>query len=149
VASARFAIHDNVISGINTPDCNGAGIQLQLLNELTDAVIARNTWIVAGASPKAISFAGAPLVRLVLNGNVFSPSTYGLIGTGTGVGTVTLTQYAPGVTFTNNVLPGANCSLYPATTSCPSALPATLPTSTAGADLAKVTAATMTSVVAP
>ena len=144
MTSARFAIHDNVFRDLNVAPCTGAGMQVQLLTGLTDATIARNTFVVGGSSTKSVSFDGPPTVRLTLDGNVFSRSSYGVIGSGTGEGISTLTKYAPDGVFTGNALTGAVCSRYPVTTLCPSTFP-----TTGGADAAKVSAMTTNALVNP
>ena len=74
-------------------------------------------------------------------------------GSGTATGTGTLNVYTPGGVFAYDVLSGGDCTYYPATTSCPSAIPSApglgYDARTIGADKAKVTAATNGVIVGP
>ena len=58
-----------------------------------------------------------------------------------------------GGVFSYDVIPGTDCAYYPATTSCPSSIPASpglgYDSRTIGADMAKINAATSGVIVAP
>jgi hypothetical protein len=59
----------------------------------------------------------------------------------------------PGGVFSYDVIVGADCVLYPATTTCPSSMPSTVGTGydarAIGADVNKVNSATSSAIVAP
>jgi hypothetical protein len=148
--STRFDIHDNVVKNVrpNASTWGGQGVVWQLLTDLHSAHIYRNTVYSDASSNTAITFDGAPVDSLDFRGNVVHHGAYGVKGGGTSDGSVTLAKFAPGATFTDNVIVGGgSCTQYPAGNTCPAAFPA--PSIGVGADEAKVAAFTAGAVVAP
>jgi uncharacterized protein YjdB len=148
VPAARFTIHDNLVQNLGYA---GEGIPLQLLDALSDVIVAHNTFM--NAVKKAVSLDGGVMSRIVIHSNVLPNGTYGVQGTGQPVGTASINYYMPGGVFAYDQLVGGNCSVYPATTTCPSTIPASQPAGydgrAIGADLAKVNAMTSGVSVAP
>jgi hypothetical protein len=114
-------------------------------------LIAHNSW--SNAGNQAISFDGGATTRTVIHSNIIPSGVYGVKGSGTAGGTSTLNYYAPGGVFSYDVIPGTDCAYDPATTSCPSSIPASpglgYDARTIGADMTKVNAATSGVIVAP
>lgn len=134
VAASRFDIRHNLIQNVRPAAWGGDGICFQLLSQATDMQLRRNTCQNSTSANTAITMDGAAMVRLVMDGNAMHHGAYGIKGAGTGDGTASLTAFAPGYVFTNNVVVGGSpCTQYPATTLCPTTF-AGLPTASAGAD---------------
>jgi uncharacterized protein YjdB len=150
VPAARLTVVDNSITNLAAP-YGGDGIPLQILGGIYDGIIAHNSW--SNAGNQAISFDGGATTRLVIHSNVLPNGAYGVKGSGTGTGTSTLSVYAPGGIFAYVTMVGADCTSYPATTTCPSSIPSSLPLGydarTVGANMSQVNAATAGVVVAP
>ena len=148
VPAARFAIYDNLVQNLGYA---GEGIPLQLLDALSDVIVAHNTF--TNAVKKAVSLDGGVMSRIVIHSNVLPNGTYGVQGTGQPVGTASIDYYMPGGVFAYDQLVGGNCSVYPVTTTCPSTIPSAQPAGydgrAIGADLAKVNAMTSGVSVAP
>ena len=151
VPAARISIHDNVFETLGTGIYAGGGIPLQILGGTYDVLVAHNSFSNAGI--KAVSFDGGPSTRTVIHSNVLPNGEYGVHGSGTAVGMNSISNYMPGGVFSYDVIPGADCNLYPATTICPSSMPSSLGNGydgrTIGADMSKVNSATSTAVVSP
>ena len=112
--TARVAIVNNLFQDVGRDPFTGeAGIIFQLLSDLQDISIVNNTTVLAGVARHAVALDYLPEARLTLVNNVFPTTTYGIYGSNIGVGTVALTQYAPGATVGGNVLPGQSGSAYP------------------------------------
>jgi hypothetical protein len=151
VPAARIAVYDNVIENIGISPYNGDGIPLQILGNTSDVIVAHNSW--SNARNMAISFDGGATTRTVIHSNIIPNGNYGVKGSGTAAGTSTLNYYTPGGVFAYDAIPGADCAYYPATTSCPSSIPASpglgYDARTIGADMSKVNGATSGVIVSP
>jgi hypothetical protein len=119
--AARFTIHDNLADAVNVRPFLGPGITLQVLGDVADLVFVHNTTI-APTGNSATMFDGRPNTRLVMHSNVFTNGQYGIFGSGKGIGLPMLQFYAPKAIFERNVIVGADCGVYPPTTSCPTKL---------------------------
>ena len=108
----RISIVNNVMS-------NTRGRMFQLLGDLQDVEITRNT--VFGES-SIVMFDGAPQTGLRVTQNVFTRTQYGVSGSGTGEGIASLTKYAPGADFSANVAVGAPSHVYPTGNAFPAAV---------------------------
>jgi hypothetical protein len=170
VPAARFTIHDNLTDNVNVGQFNGPGIGLQVIGDVQDIIFAHNTTI-APSGNSATMFDGNPNTRFVMHSNLLSHGQYGVFGSGKGVGKGAIAFYTPNALFANNTMIGGNCKLYPAGTSCPLTLalvgfvnsllgdyrlglPSVLRAlgydgQDVGADVAKVSSATMGVIVAP
>jgi len=105
IPAARIAIQNNLIYGIGATGFDGSGRGFLLGGgsaSLSDLTIEHNT--VLGQSNTAITFSAQPTVRLSVTDNVLDGGRYGIHGDNVGAGTATLTAYAPGATFSGNVL---------------------------------------------
>ena len=151
VPAARIAVIDNVIENLGRSPFNGDGIPLQILGGTYDVLVAHNSWSNAGTM--AVSFDGAATTRTAIHSNILPNGFYGVKGGGTGTGTGTLNVYIPGGVFAYDAMVGGECTVYPATTTCPSTIPASpgpgYDARTIGADRAKVSAATSGVIVNP
>ena len=125
----RVAIVNNLFTGIDAARWGGSGILFQILNGTADLRIENNTAFHSGAT---IVAEGEPHRGFVYRANLTSKNTYGIIGTGTGPETPTISAYFPGalieknIRFTGDRLPGS---------------PSIAPVARAGADLSAVCAA--------
>jgi hypothetical protein len=103
--AARFLVEHNLIDGVNVPGFAGTGRTFSLFQDVADVTIRHNT--VPQTTNSAITFdglPGQPAQRLVVRDNLMAGGAYGLIGSGTGIGTLTLERWAPGAVFLGNVL---------------------------------------------
>lgn len=119
IPMTRVSVYDNVFDSLSTAD--GEGLGFQVLDALVDVILLHNTFSNTGNN--AIGFDAAAGVRTVINANLIPVGQYGVKGSGTAQGTPTIVKWMPGGLFLNNIIPGADCSLYPATTSCTLASP--------------------------
>ncbi|HLM18047.1 MAG TPA: Ig-like domain-containing protein [Acidimicrobiia bacterium] len=151
VPAARISIYDNVITNLGSNPWAGEGIPLQILGGTYDVVVAHNSW--SNAGNQAISFDGGASTRTVIHSNVIPNGAYGVKGSGTGSGYTTINNYMPGGLFSYDVIVGADCSVYPATTTCPSSAPSSpgigYDARTIGPDMSKINSATSGAIVAP
>jgi len=151
VPAARISIYDNVITNLGSSPWAGEGIPLQILGGTYDVVVAHNSW--SNAGNQAISFDGGASTRTVIHSNVIPNGVYGVKGSGTGSGFTTINNYMPGGLFSYDVIVGADCSVYPATTTCPSSAPSSpgigYDARTIGPDMTKINSATSSAIVAP
>ncbi len=118
----RVLFTQNLFVGIGRDPISGntGGRFAQIMHDHEDVQFVRNTF--AGSASAAVLLDGSPSVRFVLRDNVFGQSEYGVIGTGTGIGTAALTKYAPGAVVTGNALTSQNAAQYPAGNTFPAAL---------------------------
>jgi hypothetical protein len=118
VPAARFVIADNVVENVNVGQFAGDGRLFQLLPGVADVVLMHNTMVSAnGGNSGTIIFESPSLTRLVVHSNILSYGAYGVKGSGTTEGTVTLNMFAPGYLFTNNaLLSSGSANAYPAST---------------------------------
>jgi hypothetical protein len=151
VPAARISVYDNVVQNLGASPYLGDGIPLQILGGTYDIVVAHNSW--SNAGNQAVSFDGGASTRTVIHSNVIPNGAYGVKGSGTGIGMTTINNYMPGGVFSYDILVGADCNLYPATTTCPGAMPSSVGTGydarAIGADVNKVNSATSSAVVGP
>ncbi|MCU1677289.1 MAG: hypothetical protein JWM93_2047, partial [Frankiales bacterium] len=142
---------------INAGPYTGDGIAFQLLGTgvgMSDIYIVHNT-IRNGPSTysnQAIMSDGDRVNRLNFSAQAMYSGTYGVFMS-SGAGAAALAKFAPGAGFVSNLLVGADCTKYPATTICPATMPSALPLAadglSVGADLARIDAETSAAVVAP
>jgi hypothetical protein len=118
IPAARFTITNNLIEGVNVGPFAGDGIAFQLLNGLSDAIIAHNTILNQRSPQSTVVFDGPPLQRLVMHSNLFFHGEYGIHGANASGGAA-LQRYAPGTVFRRNAIVGANCAEFPPGTICP------------------------------
>lgn len=137
ITSARYDIRHNVFKNFT----RSQAIEVQLLSQITDVQLQRNTFLGMDAGGSAFSMdggGGVAAVRLVVKNTALHANAYGVKGSGLTAGTVSLAALAPGYVWSDNFLAGASsCGNYPATTTCALNFPA-LPTSLFGADTALV-----------
>jgi hypothetical protein len=116
VPAARIDITDNVVENVNTGAFTGDGHTLQLLGGLSDVLYAHNTVVSAnGGSASAVVLGALPVIqRLALHSNVFVHGAYGVKGTGTGEGKVSLAAFAPASLYARNLMIGGGSAVdYP------------------------------------
>jgi hypothetical protein len=97
----------------------GSGRLFQLLEGPTDVVIEHNT---ALHGENIITADGHPAARFVYRDNIAAHNAYGIFGSGTGVGRLTIATYFPGGVVRGNVIAGGNAGQYPADNMFPRSL---------------------------
>jgi len=111
--TSRILLQNNLFNDVGKdPFQNTASMAVQLLGDLVDVSIDRNTFLCNCQMQKAISFDGKPGVRTTITDNIFPASSYVLTGNGTGPGSATLNVFMPGGLFQRNTLPGARAQDY-------------------------------------
>lgn len=115
----RIAITHNVVYDVGGPVWGGGGTFLQILNGTADVVIEHNTVFQKG---NIITAEGPPHTGFVYRSNITPHNDYGIFGSGTGVGNLTLTRYFPGALVLNNVMTGGSATLYPSGNFFPASL---------------------------
>jgi hypothetical protein len=109
----RVTIVGNVFDRINTAEFPGNGRLVQTGQDVADLVVEHNTFIAENGGG-AIWFATlGPLERFRYANNVTTRGQYGVLGLNSTEGSVSLSEYAPGVTFAGNIVIGGQESLYP------------------------------------
>jgi len=100
--TVRVSVEHNLFTDIGTPRWGTNGMLFQVLGS-EDARVAHNT----GFGTKSfLTFSGAHNTRFAATNNIVALGTYGVSGSGTGLGTTALQTYAPGYQFEGNVLIG-------------------------------------------
>ena len=102
--AARIKISNNFFTGIaNT---------FLTINGYPDVTISNNTHFQSG---NIMTLYGDPSQNFVYENNITirDSKSYGVKGDSTGEGTIALGQFTPAAVFRNNVIAGANSSLYP------------------------------------
>ncbi|HXI28859.1 MAG TPA: hypothetical protein VNG89_10555 [Vicinamibacterales bacterium] len=106
----NIRIHDNVFDGIDREAWGGDGYFMLLTNAPRDIVVDHNTIVVQAGLVK-IARGVSPEIRFT--NNVATHGTYGIIGTGHGIGNDSIAAFLPGATIAHNVLAGGKASAYP------------------------------------
>jgi hypothetical protein len=91
----------------------GTGYFLYPMDNPRDVVVDHNTFI----SPDGygvVNASGTPTTGFVFTNNVARHNSYGIIGSGYGVGASSIAYYFPGAVIAGNVFAGGKASLYPA-----------------------------------
>lgn len=122
----RFLIKDNVLVEIGGAEW-GEGkapsyvdsILFALTGGVDDLTIDHNTAIHTGS---IIIADGAPYARFICTNNIVQHNSYGIKGSGYGVGNATLAQFFPSAVVRRNVMVGANATAYPADNYYPKSL---------------------------
>lgn len=132
----RVLVRNNLFTAVgNDPISGMKGVLVQLLSDHEDVTIVQNTFVGPQAN-NAVMFDGLPNKRLILFNNVFSATTYGIFGSGSGEGKLSLSTFAPGALVSGNVLTahGDIVNMYPAPNFFPSAIATTDFVNAAGGD---------------
>jgi len=99
---ARVSIEHNLFTDIGTPRWGTNGMLFQILGT-DDVRIAHNT----GFGTKSfLTFSGELNTRFTVTNNIVALGTYGVSGSGVGLGSQALQRYAPGHLFAGNILIG-------------------------------------------
>lgn len=110
--TSRLRIVANKFIGLGSDVLGGNGRLLQILDGGRDIDFSHNY---GESTHSFLLFDGPPTEHLNFTSNVVYAGLYGIIGSGTGSGTATLNQYAPGYTLEKNAIVGSiNLALYPA-----------------------------------
>lgn len=110
--TSRFTFYNNLFLEIGAPEWLSDGRALQLLNSPPDVWYVHNTTVAGNSFVTIDSKSSAP--GLVYRDNLVEHGTYGLFGSGEGMGTKALDAYFTGWVFEGNLIVGdANASGYP------------------------------------
>jgi hypothetical protein len=115
----RIVIRNNLFEDLGGPRWGGSGILFQLLNGAAQVVIEHNTALQTG---NIIMAEGRPHEGFVFRANIAPHNLYGIIGAGTGSGSVTLERHFPRAVVEHNVIAGAGANRYPRNNSFPASL---------------------------
>jgi hypothetical protein len=115
----RLKIHDNILLDIDGPKWGNPaqGRLFQVLEGPANVTIERNLgvqtnmFLVLDGRPRATGF--------IFRGNVAPHNALGAKGSGARTGVPSLDKFLQGYTFSENVLVGGVCALYPGGNSCP------------------------------
>jgi hypothetical protein len=106
----RITIRNNVFDDVGGARWGSDGRLFQVLAQAADVVIDHNTAFHTG---NIIMADQGPLAGFVYRNNITPHNDYGIIGTGTGVGSRTLSAYFPDAVVRRNVIAGGQAALYP------------------------------------
>lgn len=109
-------IRNNLFSEIDHNVWGGSGTFLQVGDAPADITVEHNTIIQSGNLVTAYGGSATspmPIVGFRLANNIGLHNTYGIFGTGKGVGNGAITAYFPGGVIVRNVLAGGQANLYP------------------------------------
>jgi Right handed beta helix region len=130
----RVLVRNNLFVDVGRDPVSGtAGRYLQLMSDHEDVTIMQNTFVGRGAN-NAVMFDGEPNKRLMLFNNVFGTNEYGILGSGYGEGTASLTQFAPRAIVEGNAIAGKLERQYPAGNLFPAAVETAAFVNAAGGD---------------
>jgi hypothetical protein len=107
----RVAVVNNLFVDVDSAVRGGTGRLYQLVNNANAVTIDHNTAINAGT---VLYGEGVAHTNVVFTNNIASHNDYGVIGSGTGVGTGTIVVYFPGSVFGADALVGGPAASYPA-----------------------------------
>jgi hypothetical protein len=106
--TSRILIRNNLFTDMGGKWGNAP--LFQLLQGISDLAIERNTAL-NGAT--IIMSEGEPHTNVSFSGNVLKHNEYGIIGSGTGIGTPTLERFFPEIIMKDNLIVGGKMRNYP------------------------------------
>lgn len=106
----HILIKNNLFYDIGGARWGGDGRLVQLLEGTVGVVIDHNTALQTGT---ILMVDGAAHMGFVFRNNIVPHNTYGIIGSGLGVGKPTIAMYFPGGLIRKNVIVGGNAAQYP------------------------------------
>jgi len=106
----RIAIRNNLFADIGGPHWGGEGRLFQIVDGTSSVVIEHNTALHIGT---IITAEAAPHRGFVFTDNIVAHNTYGITGTGVGIGTQALDALFPGAVVRRNVIVGGSSAQYP------------------------------------
>jgi hypothetical protein len=107
----NIRIRNNEFSDVSKT-WGGTGYVMYVMDNARDVVVDHNTFISPDGSG-VVNVSGAPTTGFVFTNNVARHNSYGIIGSGYGVGNSSINQFFPGAVITNNVFAGGSATLYP------------------------------------
>jgi hypothetical protein len=100
---SNLVVRNNLWIDINGAAWGGAGTLFQIVNGFPGAVIDHNTGLQSGS---ILTFGGEQAPDLVFTNNLAPHNEYGIIGSGSGVGTPSLRRYAATYRVERNAIVG-------------------------------------------
>jgi len=113
----RIAIVNNVFDDITGSQWGGGSQFLSINNGPSSITVDHNTVF---HLTNIVLIDNGQSQGFVFTNNLMKHNTYGIFGSGSGIGNATLSSYFPGASVHRNVLAGGNSSLYPADNFFPS-----------------------------
>jgi hypothetical protein len=107
----RIRIRNNLFDDIGGPRWGGNGIPFVIVDNTAYLTLDHNTTFQRG---NILIADGRPHTGFVFTNNLTPHNDYGVAGSGTGIGTLSLNAYFPGFVFARNVLVGGVAANYPA-----------------------------------
>jgi hypothetical protein len=111
-------IQNNLFADIDNARWGGNGYFLTIIAGPRDVTVDHNTFISDHGSG-VIQADGPPVLQFRFTNNVAKHNSYGIIGTGHGVGSDTISSFFPASDIGSNVLAGGSPSAYPPGNSFP------------------------------
>jgi len=112
--TSRVRIENNLLYDLSSTNWGGDGRAFVLYQDHRDVHLVHNTFITDGKTSVVQLNGSKPAVGMAIEGNIFYKNKYGLAGDSLGEGARAFEHYAPGYSFRNNVIIGANAKVYPA-----------------------------------
>jgi hypothetical protein len=105
-------IQNNLFADIDSSRWGGNGYFLTILGAPRDVTVDHNT-IISDHGLGVIQADGPPIMQFTFTNNLAKHNSYGIIGTGTGVGSDTISRFFPASDIRSNVLAGGSANAYP------------------------------------
>lgn len=115
-----IVVRNNLFYDIDSTNWGGNGYFLSLTGGPRDITIDHNT-IIQDHALGLVTMDGPPVLGFVFTNNLAKHNSYGIIGTGRGMGNDAIAAFLPGAQIDRNILAGAPAARYPAGNSFPSA----------------------------
>lgn len=109
-------IRNNLFEDVDHHAWGGNGMFLQMGNEPADIIVEHNTVIQSGNAVTAYggtAKAPRPITGFRFTSNIVFHNSYGIFGSGLGVGNPAIAKYFPDAVIESNVLAGGQSSKYP------------------------------------
>ena len=107
----HFTVETNILEVDESLTPHATSANVQFLGRLSDVLIQHNTFV--RTPGLLLSFASGTITRLGFSNNIAFVGPYGIKGTGTGMGNVTLATFAPNAAVAGNIIVGADPKTYP------------------------------------
>jgi Right handed beta helix region len=111
-------IQNNLFADIDSERWGGNGYFLTIIGAPRDVTIDHNT-IISDHGSGVIQADGPPIMQFKFTNNVAKHNSYGIIGTGHGVGADSISRFFPASDIMNNVFAGGSPGAYPSSNSFP------------------------------
>jgi hypothetical protein len=111
-------IQNNLFADIDSQRWGGNGYFLTIVGAPRDVTVDHNT-IISDHGSGVIQADGPPIMQFRFTNNLAKHNSYGIIGTGSGIGSDTISRFFPASDIWSNVLAGGSPNAYPPGNSFP------------------------------